>query len=421
VTLTATGTQPAVSITGNAAFSTQLGTTSAPQAITVHNTGAAPLIITNVTIGGTNPTAFAKPTDGCNGQTVAAGGTCVINVTFTASDSSPKTATLSITDNAPGSPHAQALTGTALVPGISITPGSETFSQTQIGAKSATRTVTIKDTGTAPLTIGTITLGGSAPTSFLKGTGTGDTCSGKTIAVNGTCTLLLNFVPSSAGSKTADVVIPNNSGPTADLPLAGTGLVPPSPTSMNVAMGCDSAKITWTQPTGQVQFNGIKIIENPSHAPTSPTDGTSMAHTSGYVLQTGMTHFHTFYYAAYDVYSWYNDPTKLVYAKAVQGSGHTGYMCNPRNRDTISDLTPNVTWLSYASGAKYSVLLQTLSGKTIQVVFPSGLNYQFPSSWSYGGSSHSIQSGNTYFVYLYAYTAAKPDGFLIAQAQFTET
>jgi hypothetical protein len=65
-------------------------------------------------------------------------------------------------------------------------------------------------------------------------------------------------------------------------------------------------------------------------------------------------------------------------------------------------------------------LLLQQNGKTIQVVFPPGLSYQFPASWSYGGSTHSFQKGQTYFVYLYAYTAAKPDGFLIGQAQFAE-
>ena len=305
------------------------------------------------------------------------------------------------------------------MPGISLTPGSEAFSPTQIGVKSPTRTVTVKNTGTAPLKIGTITLGGVGPTNFLKGTGAGDTCSGKSIAVNNTCVVTLNFVPAGSGSHTADLVIPNNSGQTADVSMAGTGDVPPSATSMTVALGCDSSKITWTQPTGQVQFNGIKILINPDHAPTSPTDGTSLAHPNGYVMQTGMTHFHTFYYAAYDVYSWYNNASKLVYAKAVQGSGHTGYICAPRNHGETTDLTPLVNWLSYASGAKYSVLLQQ-NGKTIQVVFPTGLSYQFPSSWSYGGSTHSFQKGQSYFIYLYAYTAAKPDGFLIGQAQFSE-
>ena len=90
VTLTATGTQPSVSITGNTAFSTAVGTTSSPQAITVHNTGNAPLKITTVSLGGANPTSFAKSSDGCSSQSVAAGNTCVINVTFTASDTQPQ-------------------------------------------------------------------------------------------------------------------------------------------------------------------------------------------------------------------------------------------------------------------------------------------------------------------------------------------
>ena len=104
----------------------------------------------------------------------------------------------------------------------------------------------------------------------------------------------------------------------------------------------------------------------------------------------------------------------------MQGSGKTGYICAPRNHGVTTDLTPLMSWLSYASGAKYS-LLRPAERQDDRRRLPDRLSYQFPGSWSYGGSSHSFQKGLTYFVYLYAYTASKPDGFLIGQAQFAES
>jgi hypothetical protein len=66
------------------------------------------------------------------------------------------------------------------------------------------------------------------------------------------------------------------------------------------------------------------------------------------------------------------------------------------------------------------VLLQK-SGRTILVKFPSSNAYQFPSSWSYAGHTHALQRGGVYFLYVYAYTASRPSGFLIGQAQFSES
>ena len=70
-------------------------------------------------------------------------------------------------------------------------------------------------------------------------------------------------------------------------------------------------------------------------------------------------------------------------------------------------------------GAKYSVLLQR-DGRTILIKFPGGASYQFPSRWTYAGAPHAFAKGGVYFLYVYAYTTARPKGFLIGQAEFSE-
>ena len=82
------------------AFATQnVATTSAAQAITVSNTGNAALVVSGVTVTGTDAASFtATPVAGC--ASVAPGASCTVNVTFAPTTAGAKTATVNIADNA---------------------------------------------------------------------------------------------------------------------------------------------------------------------------------------------------------------------------------------------------------------------------------------------------------------------------------
>ncbi|HWF74310.1 MAG TPA: choice-of-anchor D domain-containing protein [Solirubrobacteraceae bacterium] len=90
-----------------------IGKTSLAQTITVTNTGTAPLIITSATLGGANPGDFAVMNDSCAGHTIAAGSSCIAQVTFASATVGGRGAALAFTDNASGSPHTVFLTGAA--------------------------------------------------------------------------------------------------------------------------------------------------------------------------------------------------------------------------------------------------------------------------------------------------------------------
>jgi sugar lactone lactonase YvrE len=99
------------------------GTTSVAQMFTLTNSGNAVLSISGVTLGGANASDFAIGTNGC-GETLAVSATCTIAVTFTPAAAGSFSATLSVTDNAAGSPQSSALTGTGTVPpDFTITAG----------------------------------------------------------------------------------------------------------------------------------------------------------------------------------------------------------------------------------------------------------------------------------------------------------
>src|SRR2546425_430157 len=87
-----------------------LGTTSAPQAVTLTNPGTATLTITSITITGTNSRDFAQ-TNTC-GSSLNANASCTIAVNFTPAAAATRSAQVSISDNAIGSPQNVSLTGT---------------------------------------------------------------------------------------------------------------------------------------------------------------------------------------------------------------------------------------------------------------------------------------------------------------------
>ncbi len=96
------------------------GTTSSAQTVQLTNTGTAQLIISGISISGANAGDFAQ-TNGC-GTSVVAGASCQINVTFAPTGMGGRTAVISVSDNATGSPQVVALNGTG--PDFSITAGS---------------------------------------------------------------------------------------------------------------------------------------------------------------------------------------------------------------------------------------------------------------------------------------------------------
>jgi hypothetical protein len=88
-------------------------TTSAPQRVTLTNSGTAVLTIASIAIAGANPGDFAIAVRTCGG-TLAPAASCTVDVTFRPTARKTRSATLAIADNAAGSPHSVALTGTGV-------------------------------------------------------------------------------------------------------------------------------------------------------------------------------------------------------------------------------------------------------------------------------------------------------------------
>jgi len=152
-------TFPIVSLSaGSVDFGSQpTGTTSGARTVTLTNSGDGSLTIQGVAVTGPNNANFAQ-SNTC-GSAIAAGGSCTITTTFTPSAAGARSATITITDNAPGTPHTIALAGTGT--GFLISP------QTAVVTPIETRQFTFNGTGSVEWSVDGLT-GGSAASGTIS-------------------------------------------------------------------------------------------------------------------------------------------------------------------------------------------------------------------------------------------------------------
>ena len=94
------------------------GSSSNPITLTLTNTGGTPLHLVSTAGGGNNAPDFAFGSTNCSG-TIAPNASCTISVTFTPLAAGLRSATWTVTDDAPDSPQVATITGNA-VPAVQL-------------------------------------------------------------------------------------------------------------------------------------------------------------------------------------------------------------------------------------------------------------------------------------------------------------
>ncbi len=219
VALTGTGISPMIGVSpSSVAFGYQLiNVASGAQTITVSNTGTDDLVFSStgglaaITLTGTNANQYARSTT-C-GTSLTPNATCTVSVTFTPTTTGAKSATLAIAHNALGSPTNVPLTGTGVTPAISLSSTTISFDNQLINTTSATRSVTITNTGTANLTVSGVSLTGTDNGQFAAN----NSCAAA-IAPNASCTVSVTFTPTSTGGKIATLSIAHDARPVVPTP-----------------------------------------------------------------------------------------------------------------------------------------------------------------------------------------------------------
>ncbi|HDL20960.1 MAG TPA: choice-of-anchor D domain-containing protein, partial [Nitrospirae bacterium] len=247
-----------------------IGSTSPAETFTISNNGTADLIISTVSLTGTDPAEFAIQVDNCAGQTIVPAGTCTIDAVFAPTSAGAKSADISIGSNDPDTPTLSIPligSGSAAGPDISANPASKDFGNVKVGDLSPAQAFTVSNNGTADLVISSVYLSGTNSGQFSI---TYDTCSGATIIPSGTCIVDVKFNPTAEGTFSANLSIPSNDSdtPVLDIPLSGTGVNPDiavTPASHdfgNVAVGMTSLIQTFTvsnNGSGDLVINNVYL------------------------------------------------------------------------------------------------------------------------------------------------------------------
>ncbi len=186
--------------------------------VTVTNTGGASLVVSNISISGSNASDFSFSPSAFP-ITVAAGSSATLNVTFKPAAAGARTATLTISDNAAGSPHSAALSGTGTVPGISASQVSVTFASQLPNTTSNPASITLSNSGKANLVISNLEISGTNAAEFAVSADARPI----TVAPNGSTTVNITFTPAGSGTRVATLAVTSNApGSPLLIGLSGT-------------------------------------------------------------------------------------------------------------------------------------------------------------------------------------------------------
>ncbi len=209
----------------------ELGTPAGRIPLTIRNVGTASLNGLHATISGPGSARFTHSP--VSMTTLAPGASTTFEITFHPTAEGPASATLILAgDNAATAEFS--LTANAITyPGIVLTGDSHAlltatgrplnFGSHNLAAKRQRRTITLKNTGSAPLTDLKFTCTGAAATDFkLVAPKSTSLAPGKSVSIS------IYFSPSAAGARMATVRLASNaSGPPREFTLAGTGVAVP--------------------------------------------------------------------------------------------------------------------------------------------------------------------------------------------------
>lgn len=247
---------------------TEAGTMTAAQVVTLTNTGNAALNITQLSAGSAYQVFNDCP------ATVNAGASCIFGVVFQPQTAGTYSYSASIKDNAANSPQKVTLNGTATAPVVGLSPNALTFGAQAVGTTSGVQAVTLTNQGTTTLTISSIIASGD----FAQT----NTCTG-TLAAGKNCTINISFSPTSGGARGGAVTINSAGNSPQNVSLLGTGssgsasLSASTLTFANQNLWTKSAAQTVTLTnTGSTALQIISVVASGDYTQTNNC-GTSVA------------------------------------------------------------------------------------------------------------------------------------------------
>jgi hypothetical protein len=191
-----------------------------PQSIVVTNTTASNMTIGSLFSAGRNAGSFSMQDDGCSGKILASGESCTVQVGYAPLSVGAQEAKLIVPFYTQSfSTATPAMTGSAPDAVFSVSPLFVSFGNTEPGAASSPRIVTISNTWNRDFGIDALAVELN-PSEFMM---TNDHCSGQTIVSLASCTVQIQFTPHYNGPVSGTLTIQPQAGPPINVALNGTG------------------------------------------------------------------------------------------------------------------------------------------------------------------------------------------------------
>ncbi len=195
-----------------------LGTLGGTQMVQIANSGQLPLQLQSLTLVGPNADAFALTDAPGLPKPLAAGGLLLLHVRYTPTVHAPQQAMLHIVSDLQVAATVDvALTGDGILAALGASPSALDFGTVLLGG-SAKIWVTLRNTGDAPLHLGTpMLVGGGAEHYQLDLSPPAELPPGQTVKA------AVSLVPTSAGQLVATLRLPasDENVPTTEIPLTG--------------------------------------------------------------------------------------------------------------------------------------------------------------------------------------------------------
>ncbi len=253
IALNGTGLASNISSTTPVNFGVVNGGLSSAQTLTVNNTGNSALVIATIT---SSSSEFTISNDTCSGTTVAAWGSCTLDVTFTPAGQGTRTSELQIPSNDPLTPiYTIALSGTGIQYQLSIAGSAGGATGTISGASGVNCIIAADGTtsGTCMEMInpGTLVVLTAAPQAgaYVVWSGcdssTDTTCS---ITINADATVTSSFVVKANQTITVTTPAPATAAYNSSFTVAATA--PGGSVSYSSAGGCTNVGATFTMTSG---------------------------------------------------------------------------------------------------------------------------------------------------------------------------
>lgn len=229
----------------------RVGTPSELERIVLTSNGAAPLQITGIQLTGDGDDFEQRTTCPLNDR-LPPDRRCEINVLFTPQQVGNRTATIVISHNAKDSPQRIVLRGTgiaATAPQIRPSSSSLNFGNVPVGTASKPQSLTLTNTGDAPLAISQIRFSPNRQEFSEE-----NNCLGGPIAPGASCRVQVSFNPGGTGSRSTRLEIVSNArNGLQSIPLSGTGGAPPDSTAPVISnISASPSQVIYDDPASQL-------------------------------------------------------------------------------------------------------------------------------------------------------------------------